>query len=153
MKKLRIPDFLNCYSRDAWLLLFTAPRLTGVTNGIWTQSGEWLFAPKYFYWVWQKLVHLVGALQTSLNTENKSLLNGEKKARSSKSFTVVILLIAGVSALCRNVECGHSSLDSYKLGDNIVTSRWSLLSSDYLITAEAQAADHFELWCCFEVTG
>ena len=79
----------------------------------------------------------------NLNTETlKSLLNGEKKARiSSKSFSVVTLLIAGVSALCRNVECGHSSLDSYKLGDNIVT-RDDLFSESL---NGAETTEHLEL--------
>ena len=85
----------------------------------------------------------MGALQTSLNTETDSLLNGENKARSFKCFSVVTLLIAGVSALCRNVECGHSSLDSYKLGDNIVTR--DDLSSESLIAAETQISEHCEL--------
>ena len=85
-------------------------------------------------------MHLVGALQT--NTETlKSLIIGEKKARSPKSFSVVTLLIAGVSALCRNVECGHSSLDSYKLGDNIVAR--DALFSESLNGAET--TEHFEL--------
>ena len=83
---------------------------------------------------------MVGALQT--NTETlKSLIIGEKKARSPKSFSVVTLLIAGVSALCRNVECGHSSLDSYKLGDNIVAR--DALFSESLNGAET--TEHFEL--------